>query len=75
MKNEQLITKILEKIGYKDYILNKPICIDDEYLVFIINNKSELSNSDFRWVVANDKWEIPISYLRNRELTKLYQLL
>ena len=69
MKNEQLITKILKYIHYSNHILSKDIIIEDETYDELIKT------NDNEWILCNNRWELPLKELTNRELIKLYQSL
>lgn len=72
MKNDQLITKILNRINHKDTQLRDSIFIYDGEK---IREYTEIIKDKGQWVVGSIDWLIPLVELKNRELIKLYQSL
>ena len=60
MKNSQWITRILNKIKYRQYKLSIPIKIDDDIYTFIKYIPDEPNGSPYIWTLANDNWEISV---------------
>lgn len=72
MKNDQLITKILNRINYKDTQLRDSMFIYDGEK---IREYTEIIKDKGQWVIGSIDWLIPLVELKNRELIKLYQSL
>lgn len=72
MKNDQLITKILNRINHKDTQLRDSMFIYDGEK---IREYTEIIKDKGQWVVGSIDWLIPLVELKNRELIKLYQSL
>jgi hypothetical protein len=72
MKNDQLITKILNRITYKDtQLIDSLFMYDGEK----IREYTEIIKDKGQWVIGSIDWLIPLVELKNRELIKLYQSL
>ena len=72
MKNDQLITKILNRINYKDTQLRDSMFIYDGEK---IREYTEIIKDKGQWVIGSIDWLIPLVELKNRELIKLYRSL